>query len=443
MLPSFWHDFLSSLAKKQKNIPILFSLLKQLRPVEITNEKVVLECVNQGMRFFLEKKAFDLESSLEEYLGKKLSVEFVVSQKSKKEKNPPPLLAFQPTTDDLFSKAGLHPKYSFDNFAVSSTNQIAYAAAQAVAKNLGSSYNPLFLWGGVGVGKTHLAQAVAKKILENDSAKKVFYCPGDHFTNDLIESIRERATVKFRRKYRSLDLIIIDDVQFISGKEAVQEEFFHTFNALASAKGQIILTSDRPPHEIKDLTDRLRSRFSGGLTVDVQAPDFELRCAILLIKAKEKNIELDIEAAKIIAQNTTDSRALEGVLLSLYTKILGVKERIDYDSAESFFSARQKEKAVKILPNDVIKTICSYYNIRPTHLRGQTRSSSVVLPRQLAMYILRNYLNLKLDEVAYFLKRKDHTTVLHATEKLSRMMTKDPLFKKEVDQLLQTLNLST
>ncbi len=441
MLSSFWNDLLRSLSGKEQNIPILFSLLKQLRPLELTDKKIVLGCNNQGVRFFLERKIAEVEEVVFQFSGKKLSVELAMLPQ-KKVVAPPPLLQFEPSTSDLFMRAGLHPKYSFDNFAVSSSNQVAYAAAQAITKTPGHSYNPLFLYGGVGVGKTHLAQAVAKKILEQDGSKKVYFCPGDHFTNDLIESIRERATPRFRRKYRYLHLLIIDDVQFIAGKETVQEEFFHTFNSLVSAGGQVILTADRPPHEITGLEDRLRSRFSGGLIVDIQSPDFELRTAIVLIKAKEKNIEIDIEAAKLISTHVSDSRALEGTLLSLYTKTLGTKDIIDGESTLAYFTQQAKNNIVKVSPNDVIKTICSYYQVRPSHLRGNTRITPIILPRQLAMYVLRNSLGLRLEEVAYHLKRRDHTTVMHGVEKISRLLTKDQVFKKEVDQLLQSLNLS-
>ncbi|OGK24061.1 chromosomal replication initiator protein DnaA [Candidatus Roizmanbacteria bacterium RIFCSPHIGHO2_12_FULL_37_9b] len=441
ILSSFWDKFLESLAKNKK-VPVLFSFLKQLKPVELTEEKIVLGCQNQGLKFYLDKRPLELEDIVSSYAGKKLRVELVVIASKKKNKEAP-LLNFQPTLGDLFYKTGLHAKFSFENFAVSSTNQIGFAAAQAVTNGLGYTYNPLVLYGGVGVGKTHLAQAIGRNILEHDQEKKVFFCPGDQFTNELIESIRTKSTPQFRRKYRKLNLLVVDDVQFIAGKQAVQEEFFHTFNSIVSFGGQVVLTSDRPPSEIKNLEDRLRSRFSGGLTVDIQPPDFELRTAILLIKAREKNIEIDIEAAKIIADQVTDSRALEGTLLSLYSKVLGGTERIGLESVESFFSKKQVEKIRKITPTDVLKKVCSFYNVRVSHLKGESRTSNVVLPRQITMYLLRSDFKLKLEEIAYFLKRKDHTTVIHAVEKINRLLIKDPLFKKEVDQIVDSLHLST
>ncbi len=442
ILSSFWDQFLEPFAKNQKKAPVLFSFLKQLSPVELTENKIILGCQNPGLKFYLDKKLYDLEDAISIHAGKRLKVELIVVAAKKKNKDAP-LLNFQPSLGDLFYKTGLHIKYSFDNFAVSSTNQVAYAAAQAVTNGLGNAYNPLFLYGGVGVGKTHLAQAVGRSILEKDKEKKILFCPGDQFTNELIESIREKSTPAFRRRYRKLNLLIIDDVQFIAGKERVQEEFFHTFNSVISFGGQIILTSDRPPPAISGLEDRLRSRFSGGLTVDIQPPDFELRTAILLIKAKEKNIEIDIAAAKIIADQVTDSRTLEGTLLSLYSKALGVKERIDLELIDGFFSSKQKENTKKITSSDVLRAVCSFYNVRVSHIKGGSRVSNVVLPRQITMFILRQELKLKLEEIAYLLKRKDHTTVIHATEKISGLLMKNTLLKKDVDQIIQSLGLST
>lgn len=424
---------------------MLPALLKQLKPVGLDDDTITLGCTNQGLKFFLDKKIDEIEQLFHSHSLKKLRIRLVTIQGKKKKdgEKQAPLLSFQPTISDVFARAGLHAKYRFDNFAVSSTNQVAYAAAQAISESLGAAYNPLFLHGGVGVGKTHLAQAVGKRVLEQDQEKKVFFCPGDQFTNELIESIREKSTPRFRKKYRYLNLLIIDDVQFIAGKQAVQEEFFHTFNSVLSAGGQIILTSDRPPTEIQNLEDRLRSRFSGGLIVDVQEPDFELRSAILLIKAQEKNIEIDIEAAKIIAEQITDTRALEGALLSIYAKIIGIKEQIDLETVDQYFSSIKDVKISKVDPNDIIKAVCSHYNIKQSHLKGPVRTDRIAFPRQIAMYILRHELRLKFEEVARILKRKDHTTVMHAVTKVSGLLSKNPVFKNEIDLITKSLNLST
>lgn len=443
LLSSFWNEFLAKLSEIKGERSVLYSVLKQTRPSELTEEKIIINCDNQGIKKYLDPKLKEIEDCIYQNFKKRLLVEFIIAPLQKK-KTSSPLLAFEPAAEDLFVKFGLNKKYSFENFAVSSTNQVAYAAAQAVVNNLGSAYNPLFLYGGVGVGKTHLAQSIAKKILEEDKNKKIYFCPGDSFTNELIEAIRDKTTPRFRRKYRHLNLLIIDDIQFIAGKTHIQEEFFHTFNSIISRGGQIILTSDRPPTEIKNLEDRLRSRFTGGLIVDIQQPDFELRTAILLIKAKEKNISIDIEAAKVIAERNTDSRALEGTILSLYAKILGKKEKIDLDSVEEFFSqSKEFNKTRRINSSDVIRAICTYYNVKQSHLKGPERNERIVLPRQIAMYLIRRQVGLKLMETAEILRRKDHTTVLHAEEKISSLMMRDQNFKKEVETIIRSLESST
>lgn len=443
MLNSIWSGFLKHYENGPDKTPIVLSALKQLKPLGLTEDEIELGCENSGLRIYLDKRRQSIEKSLSIVLKKKTKIKLtLIEPRSKKDAGP--LLSYQPSMQDVFHRAGLHNKYRFDNFAVSSTNQVAHAAAQAVAQSPGNSYNPLFFYGGVGVGKTHLAQAVGRTILEKDHEKKVFFCPGDQFTNELIEGIRERTTMKFRKKYRYLDLLIVDDIQFIAGKEAVQEEFFHTFNSVVSAGGQIILTSDRPLSAIKNLEDRLRSRFSGGLMVDVQQPDFELRTAIILIKAREKNIELDINAARIIAEQVSDVRALEGSLLSIYAQTLGKKEGIDLDVVEAYFQEKKDAKPNhKIGQGDIMRAVCSFYNIRPSHLKSASRSESVSFPRHIIMYLLRTELKLKFEEIAYILKRKDHTTIMHGVDKISGLIIKNPTIKEEVGRIISSLTSST
>ncbi len=439
MQPSKWTEFLEDLEKNKQGSPVIASLLKQLKPLDFDQDRVVLGCQNQGLKFFLEKRLSEVEKLLFLFFKKAVSLDLILTAKPKNKEEP--LFSFVPSMADVFSRANLSEKYNFDNFAVSGTNQVAYAAAQAVADNPGSAYNPLFLYGGVGVGKTHLAQAVAKKVLEKNPDLRVFFCPGEQFTNELIESIREKSTLRFKKKYRGLRLLIVDDIQFIAGKQTVQEEFFHTFNSVVSAGGQIILTSDQPPFQIQNLEDRIRSRFSGGMIVDIQSPDFELRTAILLIKAKEKGISIDINAAKIIAEQITDSRALEGSLISIYARILGKKNQIDLEDVDSFFSVKNEADKKRVDSSDIIKAVCSYYNIKQSRLKGDRRSEDVSLPRQVAMFLLRQELRLKLEHIAFLLKRKDHTTVIHAVDKVGRLLTKDPVFKEGVDRIIQLIYL--
>ncbi|PIQ71540.1 chromosomal replication initiator protein DnaA [Candidatus Roizmanbacteria bacterium CG11_big_fil_rev_8_21_14_0_20_37_16] len=440
LIPSYWDGFIQKLGKE--NNPVLYPLLKYAKIISIDDEKIVLSVVSSGPYDFLTKRVGEIEQQFFNFSQKKIKLDFIIKPPTKKNIIAP-LLSFEPSIEDVFAKAGLNKKYSIENFAVSTSNQVAYAAAQAVIENPGSAYNPLFLYGGVGVGKTHIAQSVAKKILEKERNKKIYFCPGDNFTNELIEAIRGKTTGRFRQKYRFLNLLIVDDIQFIAGKNAVQEEFFHTFNAIVSSGGQIILTADRPPNKIKNLEDRLLSRFLGGLTVDIQDPDFELRSAILLIKAKEKNINIDIEAVKIIAERITDCRGLEGALLSIYAKIFGVKEQIDLEDVESFFSKDKITGKKRVNPVDIIKTVCSFYNIKQSHLKGPSRAASIAFYRQITMYLLEKELGLTLIEVAELLNRRDHTTALHAKQKISNLILRNPNLKKEVDIITQSLFQST
>lgn len=442
MAQSFWNSLLESKKEIKDKNPIYFSILKDLIPIEQVDEKITLGCTSIGAKNYLEKKKDEIEQMVSIHLGQKTTIFFKVIEKNIKE-NEAPLLTFQPSQEDIYKRAGLNSHYTFENFAVSSTNQVAFAASQAVAQNPGTSYNPLFLYGGVGFGKTHLAQSIAHFLLRESVESRVYFCSGEKFMNELIESIREKTTQRFRKKYRSLDLIIVDDIQFIAGKTTVQEEFFHTFNSIVSAGGQVVLTSDRPPHEIRNLEDRLRSRFSGGLIVDIQQPDFELRSAIVLIKAKEKNIEIDIDAAKAIAEAVLDTRSLEGTLLSLYARSITSNKPIDLEVVESFYQTNVDKQKKKISPQDVIKTICSYYNVKQSHLKGSSRASKIALTRQVTMYLLRTELNLNLEEVAYLTKRKDHTTVIHAVNKIQSMLIKDSSFKEEVDMIVNSVRSST
>lgn len=442
LISSYWNGFIEKLGRNKESNQVIYPLLKQAKIIELNDDKITLSVVSQGAYDFLEKRTDKIASDFFDHSQKKIKIEFIVKAPSKKSVSPP-LLSFEPSIEDIFFRSGLNKKYNFDNFAVSTTNQVAYAASQAVVKNPGTAYNPLFLYGGVGVGKTHIAQSIAKKILEVDKNKKVYFCPGDNFTNELIESIREKATGRFRKKYRYLNLLIVDDIQFIAGKNAVQEEFFHTFNSIASSGGQIILTSDRPPSAIKNLEDRLHSRFLGGLTVDIQPPDFELRSAILLIKAKEKGIDVDIEAIKIIAERITDCRGLEGSLLSIYAKVLGIKDKIDLEAVEMFFSQNNNERKKRINPTEVIKTVCSFYNIKQSYLKSPSRAASIALYRQITMYLLQKELGLTLIETAEILNRKDHTTALHAKQKISNLLLHDQNLKKEIDIITQSLFQST
>lgn len=436
-----WNVFVDHLSKNN-SFPVLVPLLKQSKISKLTGSECVIECENIGAKMYLDSKRTIIESLLNEFTQKEYAVMFSVGAKTKRksrkqretEEASISFNQFQGNLEDKAARSGLQPRFTFENFAVSNSNHMAYAAAQAVSKHPGSMYNPLFIYGTVGVGKTHLSQAVANAILQTDMTKRVLYCTSEQFTNDLVESIRSKNTKNIRDKYRSLDVLVVDDAQFIAGKNYVQEEFYHTFNTIVQNGGQIILTSDRSPKEIKELEDRLRSRFSGGLIIDMQSPDFELRTAIVLIKAKERNVQIDMEAAQNIAENIKDSRELEGALLKLLSISLTREDSniITADTAHAELERREEEKNRRIKPQDIIHAVATYYDIKPSQLKGSSRKQNVALARQISMYLLRKKLQMNLEEVAFLIKRKDHTTVLHGVGKIEGMMMKDEEFKKEI-----------
>ncbi len=321
----------------------------------------------------------------------------------------------------------VRPDFTFENMAVSSSNQLAFVSASTVAEKPGQTYNPLFIYGPVGVGKTHLMQAVANKVYTKSPSKKILYTTSEEFTNEVVEAIRTNNTANMKRRFRNLDLLIIDDIQFIAGKEKVQEELFHTFNTLVDQSAQIVLSSDRPPAEIKQVEKRLISRFSGGLTVDIQPPDFELRAAILLIKAKKYGVGLSIDIAKQIAQKAQDARGLEGLLLRLITQAQSADGEITESLVNDVLQLNRDEKPNSFHPDEIIRNVCFFYKIKPTQIKSPKRDAFLVRPRQVAMFLLKKELGLTFVEIGHLLGGRDHTTIMHGVEKVENMLKKSKI----------------
>ncbi|MBL7150897.1 chromosomal replication initiator protein DnaA [Candidatus Microgenomates bacterium] len=368
-----------------------------------------------------------IKEILDKKTGKKNELIFTVKrpirQSTDKDQRPKlgPLFEKKKVSQEKVRSLGLKEDFTFENFAVSSSNQIAYAAATAVAKSPGKAYNPLFLYGGVGVGKTHLMQAITHKIIKNKPLSHLIYCTSEEFTNDFINSLRIKSTDIFRQKYRRADILLIDDVQFFGGKEKVQEELFHTFNTIHQKRGQIVLTSDRQPREIKSLEDRLRSRFEGGLAIDIQSPDFELRCAILLIKAKQQEINLPMDSVKLIASNIEDTRRLEGFLIRLITEAKLKEQSITPGFVNALLGRVSEPKERKVVrPKEALEVIADHFNVKLSQIKGERRLKKFVLPRQILMYLLRHDLRMNLMEIGEFLGGRDHTTVMYGVEKITR-----------------------
>jgi len=321
--------------------------------------------------------------------------------------------------------------FTFQTLAVSSSNQLAFVSATTVAKKPGTAYNPLFIYGPVGVGKTHLMQAIANEVYRNNPDKKIIYTTSEEFTNEVVEAIRNNDTARMKRKFRNIDLLIVDDVQFFAGKDRAQEELFHTFNILIDGGAQIVLSSDRPPSEIKKLEKRLSSRFAGGLTVDIEAADFELRCAILLIKAKKYNLDLSMDTAKKIAEKAHDSRELEGLLLRTITVATNRGAEVTPELVETALTNSSGEERSFFRPDEIIKNICSFYNIKETLIKGPKRDSGLVKARQIAMYVLKHDLSLSFVEIGNILGGRDHTTIMHGVKKIEKLIL-DKNFSEEI-----------
>ena len=392
----------------------------------------------------LETRYFGLiQNSLSEYLKTQCDLIFSVKQKTA-----PDIKVNSETIAPLFekdkadherlnmsiSRARLRPSYTFNNFAVSSSNQMAWAAAEAVSKNPGGAYNPLFIWGGVGIGKTHLMTAIGHSAIERDPESKVFFCTGEDFTNDIVEGIRNKTTQSFRDKYRKLEILLIDDIQFIAGKDSVQEEFFHTFNALVSSGSQIILTSDQPPSEIQKLEERLRSRFEAGLIVDIAPPDFELRCAIVEIKSKQRGVDLPDNLIHLIAGNIDTPRKIEGLLIRILSEINLKKSVLNESLIENLIGKGDDQINLKIKasPIDIMNAVQKYYSLGKKQLLGESRVKQFAQPRQLLMYLLRTQLSLPYQEVGRLVGGRDHTTVMHAVDKITQMASNNVQIREDI-----------
>jgi len=336
-------------------------------------------------------------------------------------------------------KTGLNPRYTFDNFIVGSSNDLAYAACQAVAANPGTKYNPLFLYGGVGLGKTHLMQAVGNEIASNQPGSRILYINTETFTKDFIESMRFKKK-GVSDKYRNVDVLIVDDMQFIAGKEKTQEEFFHTFNILHQSNKQIIISSDKPPKSIPTLTERLRSRFEWGMTIDIQMPDFETRCAIVETKASLSGVELGRDTIEYLANNIkTNVRELEGALNQLlaYAEMRGVTP--DTSTAEGLIGSAHHSRPQHITPKQVIDKTARHFQIETKEICSAKRDKHIVVPRQIAMYLLRSELHLSFPKIAGELGRKDHTTAIHSVEKIEKAIKLDFLIREQVAEIREKL----
>jgi chromosomal replication initiator protein len=336
--------------------------------------------------------------------------------------------------------SSLIPKYTFDNFVVGASNQFAHAACKAVANQPGDHYNPLFIYGGVGLGKTHLVNAIGHQILDRFPDRRVIYLSSESFMNELITALRRDHMDDFKNRFRRIDVLILDDVQFLAGRERTQEEFFHTFNSLYEAHRQIVLTSDKFPKEIPDLEERLRNRFEWGLIADIQSPDMETRVAILQKKAEAEGIELPHDVALFLASSIDSNvRELEGSLTRLGAFASLNKCEITVDFARQVLQSILREKDSTITIESIQKAICEYFHLRPADLRSKRRTRTVAVPRQVAMYLCRRYTQASFPVIGDRFGGRDHSTVIHATQVVDQRIKQDATFRATVERLARML----
>ncbi len=353
----------------------------------------------------------------------------------------------QTVSKDIFEDTGLIPKYTFESFIVGPSNRLAHAIATAVSENPGKVYNPFFLHAGVGLGKTHLMQAIGNAVLKQNPKAKVVYATAETFMNELIEAIqagrnKNYTANKFRDKFRKTDVLLIDDIQFIAGRgEATQEEFFHTFNALYMSQKQIVLTSDRPPKELSKLDVRITSRFSSGIVADMQKPDSETRSAILREKRDLMRETIPNHVVDFIAQSIeTNIRELEGNFLQIITRAKTEGQDLTIEYCAKFLGQNIDKPVVNV--NELLKTVCAYYNIKITDLKGKSRVKEYVVPRQVSMYLLKKFTNTPYMVIGDILGGRDHTTIMHGTEKVEQELSLDTKIKVDVSNIKRTLNIS-
>lgn len=435
-----WEQILSILKKKVSR-PSFDTWLKSTKAVVFNDQTVIICAPNNFAREWLENRYTKLISStILEHLGKQVEVKFIVEEMTSGIPHPQqapvkPQIPREAVEEPYTTM--LNPKYTFDTFVIGAGNRFAHAASLAVAEAPAKAYNPLFIYGGVGLGKTHLMHAIGHYILEHNPRTKVLYISSEKFTNDFINAIRDNRGESFRNKYRNIDVLLIDDIQFLAGKEQTQEEFFHTFNALHEEHKQIIISSDRPPKEIPTLEERLRSRFEWGLITDIQPPDLETRIAILRKKAKAENLDIPNEAMVYIAnQIDTNIRELEGALIRVVAYSSLINEDITaHLAAEALKDIIPANRPKVLTIQDIQMVVGEYYNLKLEDFKARKRTKAVAFPRQVAMYLSREMTDFSLPKIGEAFGGRDHTTVIHAHEKISQYLQQDPEFYKVINEL--------
>jgi len=434
-----WQAALSNIQRQL----VHHSFATWFRPLTLgtaTGNRLQILLPNRFFKEWFEEHYLELlRSALEDLLFTRVEIELVVPNEDATPPPPPQQPPPKRTARRSTSSNSLNAKYTFDSFVAGAGSQLAHAASLAVAEQISKAYNPFFVYGGVGLGKTHLLHAIGHHVLERENLVRVSYVSSEKFTNDLINAIRFDATTEFRNRYRSVDVLLIDDIQFIAGKERTQEEFFHTFNDLYNASKQIVLTSDSIPKEIPGLEERLRSRFEWGLIADIQPPDLETKAAILRKKAQAEGVQIPDEVSLFIATNVKSNvRELEGYLVRIVAYASLTNQAITLDLAREVLKELVNGDRTITIPR-ILEVVGDFYRIKEKELLSKSRHKSIVLPRQIAMFLCRTHTNASLPDIGTEFGGKDHSTVIHACTKIRELMARDEKFRKQLHDLTNLL----
>jgi chromosomal replication initiator protein len=437
-----WNAALAALEPKYSK-PVFEMWLKPMRPVAMSDVEIVLSVQSPFARDWVENRLkSDISAVLAELLGATLDLRFVVAEEAAALSDDPEYGAPAGTpraalTEDI-RHGNLNPRYTFEEFVVGNSNRFAHAASQAVAEAPARAYNPLFLYGGVGLGKTHLMHAIGHRVITQNPAANVVYVSSEKFTNEFIIAIKNNQTAEFRNKYRHVDVLLIDDIQFLEGKEQTQEEFFHTFNSLHEAQRQLVISSDRPPKEIQTLESRLRSRFEWGLLTDIQPPDLETREAILRKKAESEKIPVPDDVTSFIAKVIPSNiRELEGALIRVVAYASLTKSPITADLASEVLKNVVATTPARRITIALIKErVAKAHGLTVKEMDHQRRDQRLAAPRQIAMYLSTELTDCSLPQIAREFQKKDHTTVMYARDKVKNQMTIDEAYRNKVRALM-------
>lgn len=439
-----WDYALSYIRSDSGSIVGYNTYIKEAKPLDFSNGILSIS-VSTGLKKNMIELRYkeSIEKSIAKITGQSVKLDILVGEPVTE-----PIIKKEIVNDNENiiappdNKSGLNPRYTFDNYVVGSSNEHATAVAMSVAKYPGEGNNPLFLYGNSGLGKTHLMHAIGNEIIKNSPKTSVLYVTSERFTNDMITSLRDKKMDAFRRRYRDIDVLLVDDVQFIEGKEGSQEEFFHTFNELYLNNKQIVLTSDRKPRDLIVLEERLRNRFEWGLSIDIISPNYETRMAILKKKAESRNITIDEEVLSYIAERIDSNiRELEGALSKIISYAGLSHKEVDIDLADYILrSILPDEELIKITPDKIIENVASYYSINVSDITGKSKQKRFALPRQIAMYLCKSLTDLNFTMIARILGNRDRTTVMYAVDKIALAIKEEPTLKRDIDNITKNIN---